>query len=259
MDYVAFDVETTGTCAWRDRVVSFCLTELDADLAVLREHYELVNPGMPIPASATEVHGVTDDMVQDAPPFSRFARRLRCLLTSAPVIGYNVQFDLDIVHHELMRCGHNGLPVDLPTVDPFVVFCQDHPRTLTGALQTYCGEQHETAHDPRADVLATLKVLRAQMQGRGVQEPQRLMPERTPRGFLDRSRRFKTGENGEILLAFGKHKGEPAQLHTEYLEWMLEADFPPDTKDLVRRLLAMWIGRRRRIADAPRRPPPRAR
>lgn len=238
MDYVAFDVETTGTCTWRDRVVSFCLMELDADLAVVREHYKLVNPGGPIPASATEVHGVTDDMVHDAPPFSRFARRLRCLLTSAPVIGYNVQFDLDVVHHELMRCGQNGLPVDVPTVDPFIVFCQDHPRTLSGALEAYCGEQHERAHDPRGDVLATLRVLQAQMQGRGVCEPRRLMPEQQCRTFLDRSRHFKTGENGEILLAFGKYKGEPARLHPSYLEWMLDSDFPPDTKQVIHRFLA---------------------
>jgi hypothetical protein len=57
-----------------------------------------------------------------------------------------------------------------------------------------------------------------------------------PRGEVDRSQRLKMDARGEVVFAFGRHAGEPVREHEEYLEWMLESDFPPDTKAVIQQL-----------------------
>ncbi len=66
----------------------------------------LINPGTPIPAEATKIHGITDEMVADAPTFASIEPALRALLIGRRVAGYNVNFDWGILHNELRRA-HN--------------------------------------------------------------------------------------------------------------------------------------------------------
>src|SRR5205085_3574768 len=76
---VAIDTETCALGPGRDRLVQFCAQQLDGDLKVLDTWTELVNPGRPIPAAATAIHGITNEMVRTAQPFVLLAPRLRRL------------------------------------------------------------------------------------------------------------------------------------------------------------------------------------
>lgn len=165
--YLALDVETTGMDVRRDHIIAFAAIELDADLVPLRSWSQRFNPGAPIPAKATQRHGIRDADVASAPPFSQAASRLRSLVVRHTIIGYNVRFDLGILSTELRRCGLRGLP-NLPIIDPFRIFCADSPRTLAAALHYYCHLHHVRAHDAMGDVEATLRVLRAQLQQKGL-------------------------------------------------------------------------------------------
>ncbi|MFA5943569.1 MAG: 3'-5' exonuclease [Candidatus Thermoplasmatota archaeon] len=169
--YVAVDVESTGMNPRKDRIVAIAIALLDADLNVENTLMQRFEPGILIPAEAVARHGITNEAVKGLGMFKDVAQRVRALLLKRPVVGYNVNFDLSIIHHELQRAGLAGFPPNLPVVDPFRIFCNEHPRTLTAALQSYCGKPHPRAHDPLEDVLATVEVLKAQLATRNVKSP----------------------------------------------------------------------------------------
>lgn len=164
--YAALDVETTGMNPRKDRIVSLAIALLDPQLNVTASFHHRFQPGIKIPAAATARHGITDDDVKGLPPFSDIALRVRSLILAQPIIGYNVGFDLSILHHELQRANVSGLPPGIKIIDAYRVFCNDHPRTLTAAMQTYCGKPHPGAHDAYQDVLATIEVVKAQRAAR---------------------------------------------------------------------------------------------
>ena len=102
--FTFLDVETTGLSPRTARVcevaaISFRGGERLATLA------ELVNPGCPIPAQCTQVHGITDDMVRNSPAFGAVAPRLLAMLENTVLVGHNAEFDMKFITMELERIG----------------------------------------------------------------------------------------------------------------------------------------------------------
>ena len=100
---VFIDLETTGTSAQTDRIVEIAVLKVSpagpADLVT-----RLVNPVMPIPPEATNVHGITDEDVSAQPEFRRIARGLAAYLEGCDLAGFNVaRFDLRILQEEFRR------------------------------------------------------------------------------------------------------------------------------------------------------------
>lgn len=92
---VWLDTETTGVVPGADGVVQFGIARFSAGGRFVDSESWLVNPGRPIPASATEIHGITDEMVRDAPPLAEVLAlpRVRELLDGAQPGAYNATFD----------------------------------------------------------------------------------------------------------------------------------------------------------------------
>jgi len=91
--YAVVDVETTGFSPASDRVVEVaCVIVQDGHV----EHRwsSLVDPGRPIPWRASEVHGITDEDVAQAPSFAEVERELVALCADATVVAHNASFDL---------------------------------------------------------------------------------------------------------------------------------------------------------------------
>jgi DNA polymerase III epsilon subunit-like protein len=97
-DCVVLDTETTGLHDGA-RIVEIAVLSVDG--TVLLD--SLVNPGVPIPAEATAVHGITDDMVSAAPTFSDLLVPLTGALLNRKVIVYNRDFDKRRLAVELHR------------------------------------------------------------------------------------------------------------------------------------------------------------
>ncbi|OGR63208.1 MAG: hypothetical protein A2X31_10905 [Elusimicrobia bacterium GWB2_63_22] len=98
------DVETTGLSPRAARVcevaaISFRGVDRVGMLA------ELVNPGMPIPAEVSKIHGITDAMVKDSPSFGGVAPRLLAMLENSVVVAHNAEFDLGFLKAECDRVG----------------------------------------------------------------------------------------------------------------------------------------------------------
>ncbi|NJO22860.1 MAG: 3'-5' exonuclease [Sphingomonadales bacterium] len=109
LDGVAFDTETTGLDARVARLVQIAALRLSDGGLVPEERFEtLVNPGRTIPQSAIAVHGITDAMVADAPPFTAIAPQLEAFVGTATVVGHTIQYDLAMLEREYGLAGRTA-------------------------------------------------------------------------------------------------------------------------------------------------------
>lgn len=92
------DTETTGVCPGTDRCVQVAVVRFEAGLPVGMAQ-DFINPGRPIPESATAIHGITDIAVKDAPTIEAFMARadVLALLEGAQPAAYNAPFDKHFV------------------------------------------------------------------------------------------------------------------------------------------------------------------
>ncbi|MEV6553816.1 3'-5' exonuclease [Streptomyces sp. NPDC051597] len=172
----AFDTETTGVDVERDRLVSAALVVQDGPGSRPRSTRWLVNPGIPVPAAATAVHGLTDEHLQlngrwPAPVMDEVARALaeECA-AGRPLVVMNAPFDLTLLDRELRRHRASSLAryldgAPLRVLDPRVLDkhldrYRKGRRTLSDLCEHY-GVVLEGAHDAAADALAALEVVRA--------------------------------------------------------------------------------------------------
>jgi len=237
---VFFDLEATGISALHDRIVQISVAKLHPD-----GHQEvktrLVNPQMPIPPESTEIHGITDADVAEAPPFRAMAKSFLDFLGDCDLAGFNIiQFDIPMLIEEFRRAGLEFAVRDRKIIDAYQIFRKREPRTLVAALQFYCQEEHLNAHDSEADVLATMKVLEGQLHRyedlpTAVDELDRQFnPFRHK--YVDWEGKLRW-EKGEVIIGFGKKIGTKLSTLVEqepsFLEWILRADFSPDVKAIV--------------------------
>lgn len=234
---VFFDLETTGLDIATDRIIEMAFLKVYPDGREETLH-TLVNPGIPIPASSTQVHGITDEMVQSAPPFSQVGKEVAKFLVDCDLGGYNcLRFDLPMLAEEFHRA---EIMMDLKSnrkiVDAQVIFHKKEQRTLSAAYQFYCDAELTDAHSADADTRATYEVLLGQLQKYAdlPTDIDGLSAYTTNAGFVDFSNRLIRNEKGIICFNFGKHRGEPVEhiirTNPGYYDWMMQADFPRDTK-----------------------------
>ncbi|WP_040887516.1 3'-5' exonuclease [Zavarzinella formosa] len=235
---VFLDTETTGRDAAHDRIIEFGAIRLVPSQPPQVRHTRL-NPGLPIPSGATAVHGITDGDVADCPRFAMAAPALFRFLADADLAGYNVAFDLRFLQAEFGRCGLDLSLEGRAILDPMQIFHRREPRNLAAAVRFYCQRPLEGAHSALADAAAAAAVLEAQLERYDdlPRTPARLHQQLAP---VDVGGKFRS-EGGEIVFAFGKHLGrrldQVVRDDPAYLAWMLDRDFLPDTKAVIRTAL----------------------
>ncbi|HEX4340399.1 MAG TPA: 3'-5' exonuclease [Polyangiaceae bacterium] len=101
---VSIDTETTGKDPAVDRVIELGAVVFKNGEVVSR-HRWLMNPGVPIPKEAFDVHGISDDHVKDSPPFSMVAVEILAVLEGKIPLAYNADFDRAFLVEELGRAG----------------------------------------------------------------------------------------------------------------------------------------------------------
>ena len=239
-----FDIESTGTNRRTDKIIDLAIVKLWPDGR--RETHEFrFDPERPIPAEATAIHGISQSDVQGYPPFRQRAADVLAVLQDCDLAGYNVLgFDIPLLVEEFARAGVVWSVEGRRVFDAQRVFHKKVPRDLTAALAYYCGEMHVDAHGALGDVEATLRVLEGQL----VKYPDlthdldgldNICNPRDP-AWVDRSGKLKWVD-GEVTLNFGKYQGrklrEAVQQEPNLVRWMLRADFPQDTRDIVQSAL----------------------
>lgn len=233
-----FDLETTGTNISKDRIVEICILKVYPD-ASRESRTWLVNPGMYIPKESTEVHGITDEHVKDAPSFKDIAPRILEMITGSDLAGFNSnRFDVPLLAEELLRAGYDFDLSKFKLVDAQTIYHKMEPRNLSAAYRFYCGKTLEDAHSAEADVNATFEVLDAQVghYGELPDDVAGLSEFSFHHKFADLAGMIHFDAGGEEIFAFGKYKGHRVkdvfQKDIGYYGWIQGADFPLYTKKI---------------------------
>ncbi len=93
-DYVVFDLETTGLSPGKDEIIEISGIKVQ-DGKAMAEYSTLVHPGCPIPCEATNINGITDEMVQDAPKLKEALENFLTFAGNAVLVGHNIHsFDM---------------------------------------------------------------------------------------------------------------------------------------------------------------------
>ncbi len=245
---IAFiDLETTGVNLSTDRIVEIAIVKLLPD-GTRQVKRKLLNPQMPIPQSSSDIHGITDEMVKDAPTFKQAGNEIKQFLENSDLGGYNSnRFDIPVLMEEFLRAEMEVDLSDRRMIDVQHIFYQMEPRTLTAAYKFYCEKELENAHSAEIDITATVEVLQAQLQryeklGKTVDSILATIGEEK---IVDYARRFVFDDKGVEVFNFGKYKGKAVRdvLRSEpqYYDWMMKGDFPMHTKKKLTELFSKTL------------------
>jgi DNA polymerase-3 subunit epsilon len=240
---IAFiDLETTGVNISVDRIVEIAIVKISPDGTRLVKR-KLINPLIPIPEGSSAIHGITDEMVKDAPSFKQAANELKQFMENCDLGGYNSnRFDIPMLIEEFLRIGIEFSIDGRKLVDVQKVFHMMEQRTLSAAYKFYCQKSLEGAHSAEVDATATWEVLEAQVErypqiGNTVESIVKFTGEDD---IVDFARRF-IKDKGIEIFNFGKHKGKPVtqvlKEEPQYYDWMMKGDFAMNTKQKLTEIL----------------------
>lgn len=237
---VFFDTETTGTDVVNDRIVEISLVKFFNN-EIVEEFTTLVNPGVKIPPGATKVHHITDDDVADSKTFRDIAVDILFFIKDCDLAGFNIiSFDIPLLFNEFWRADIEWDYTSINFLDAFTIYRRNEKRDLSAAVRFYLNKEHDGAHGALADTKATLRIFVSQL----IKYPdlptsvkELALYSNNDKKILDLSGKFVLNENNEVLFNFGKNKGQYALSDPSYLNWMLNSNFAPDTKGVIRQLL----------------------
>ncbi len=163
------DVETTGLESLTDRVIELGIV-VGLRGEIVAQGNWMINPGRPISAESTAVHGITDADVADKPAFADVAHEVVKLLSGAVPAAYNAQFDRGFLQAEFGRSAAKvpslppALRKEVEWLDPLVwareIHRDEKSRTLVN-VAARLGIALENAHRASDDAQAALRVLYA--------------------------------------------------------------------------------------------------
>jgi DNA polymerase-3 subunit epsilon len=246
---VFFDLEATGLNISKEKIIEIAIIKINPDQTE-STFVEKINPGFPIPAESTEIHGITDEDVKDCPTFDKFAQAIIEFIGDADLAGYNSnRFDIPFLLEELLNA---GLELDMENrrfIDVQTVFHKMEQRTLVAAYKFYCNKDIVNAHSAEADTRATYEVLKAQLDRYPeLENDMDFLFEFTQTGKnrkIDFVGRLALSDEGKVMYNFGKHTGktikEVYEKEPGYHRWILDNDFPLITKSILKKTVDVFI------------------
>ena len=267
---VVFDLETTGLDIVNDRIIQLSFIKVYPDGKEERGDH-LINPGRHIPEMITELTGIDDEKVKDAPSFKQISTTLAETFKGCDFAGFNSnRFDVPMLAEEFLRAGIDFDCSKCRLIDAQAIFHKMERRNLAAAYKFYCGRKMEEdfeAHRADQDTEATYRVLMGELDmysKEQQEEDERILP--NDMDFLaefskqndnvdfagrmiwapitDKEGKPLTDKDGKPQLQevfnFGKYKDYPVaevlKKDPGYYSWMLGADFPNNTKQVLTRI-----------------------
>jgi DNA polymerase-3 subunit epsilon len=213
--FVCLDCETTGLDPQEDRIIEIAISRFTLD-QILEEYDSLVNPLIPIPASSTQVHHITEAMVKDKPSIEHILPRVLDLTGDSIIVGHGITFDIEIIANACSRAHIAPTIRNNPAIDTLRLarLYGESPSNSLETLRSHFNIEEEGAHRAMSDVVVNIQV------------------------FKRLAKHFKTIEqlmkalSKPILMKkmpLGKHKGRLMKdLPLQYLNWAVHQDFDQD-------------------------------
>ncbi|MBD0332204.1 MAG: 3'-5' exonuclease [Chitinophagaceae bacterium] len=230
------DIEATGTNVCTDRIVEIAIIKIlpDGNRTVKRK---LLNPQVPIHQTSSDLHGITDEMIKDAPTFKQVAHEIKQFLDGCDLACYNAyRLDVPILMEEFIRAGVDFDMKGRKVIDVQKIYHMMEQRNLAAAYKFYCNKSLENSHNAEGDAAATAEILESQLKfypqlGNSVDSVLKVVGEDE---IIDFARRFVYDDKGIEIFNFGKHKGRPVaevlKAEPQYYDWMMKGEFPMHTK-----------------------------
>lgn len=241
---VFIDLETTGTNRQQDRIVEIAVTKIKPD-GNTESFDSLVDPNIPIPPEASQIHGLTNDDVRGHPTFDKISSQILSFVEGCDFAGFSVEFDLSILEAEFRRAGICFSCGGRKILDVKKIYKKLDPRDLSTAYSKYCGKELDGAHRATVDVQATIDVLLAQLNmheelPRDVDGLQEFCNPPNP-AWIDKEGKLIWYNEQATMNFGGKHMGktleEVAKNSPDYLSWMLGASFSQEVKEIIKNAL----------------------
>lgn len=245
MRALVLDTETTGLNPYEHRVIELCIADLDTGQVLSHSHYD---PGCKLPEFITELTGITQEMVDRAPPFSIDAEFVADLIRNAEVvIGSNPSFDRGMITAEFKRVEGLVLPSWPTLICTRRVWNRFEPpekRGLENAYKRFVNKNgFSGAHGAMADTLAAREVILAQMREYGFDRDwNALDPEQ--KSWWGGSEHV-IWKNDRLVLNFGKNKGVHVhEIDVGFWKWLSgpDRDFPEHVKTLADYMIHCYQG-----------------
>lgn len=242
------DLETTGTNVVHDRIIEIAVIKLmpNGERFTFNKR---INPEKDIPIEASCIHGIYAEDLKDKPTFKQIAKELITLLKGADLAGFNLlRFDVPVLVESFLRAELDFKVEKRKIVDVQKLFHLMEKRTLKAAYLFYCQKDLKGAHNAMVDTEATLDILMEQVKRYEnqpavdslgnllgiVKNDVTTLHNLTTTNMVDFAGRIIYNEQHLPIFNFGKHKGKSVadvlKLEPSYYQWMLQGDFPLDTK-----------------------------
>lgn len=234
------DIEATGLDWVKDRIVQLAIVVLDGSSCLKHEHF--FNPGFLMNEEVIRVHGITNEMACLAPPFADHAGEIFELLQDKDLIGFNLMgLDVPMLWEELYRAGYTWDLNGVRMIDAGNIFKKKEERSLSAAVNFYLDREHDTAHNALGDVAATLEVLSAQLDrylDLSLMSVDELAEFSLLGKRLDFANKIVIGPDGRPTYNIGQRsKGCAVEDDLGMAYWMLDRDFPENTKMVLRGII----------------------
>lgn len=218
---IYFDTETTGIDYKNERIVELA----GFDPAGNRTFCQFINPGRPIPKEASAIHGITDDMVKEAPSFGAVWTEFVAFCgEEAVLVAHNGEaFDRPFVIEEAKR--NDVLVPDWPLIDTLKwsrKYRPDLPKHSLQYLRQVYGVKENNAHRALDDVMVLHEIFSIMIDDLSYEKVLELLGVPTALGDT---------------MPFGKHKGTALKdLPADYVAWLKKQELLPDLKAALDKL-----------------------
>ncbi len=147
--YVAVDLETTGLEAKRDKIIEIGAIHVVKGREIAAFH-SMVNPHRRLKEQITELTGITDDMVENAPDIGDIIEEFAEFCGQAPLLGHRIMFDYSFLKRAAVN---HGIPFEKNGIDTLKLcrhfLPEDQPKNLSAAFGIRRKKAHRALEDAR--------------------------------------------------------------------------------------------------------------
>lgn len=237
-DIIWLDFEATSTDTETARIVQIAATKIKTD-GTKEVKETLVNPEIEISQSSIDIHGITNEAVQNSPTFKQLSVSLREWFKNCDLGTFNGNsYDIPLLNAELSRAGLNPIDWKFNTFDVRILYQKLFPNTLSDIYKRLTGKTLEDAHNAQADVEATIEIGEILLEKLRQESEVDIKTVKDLDLYLqadqlrvDIAGKLYKDPDGTVRWNFSKNKDLPVKKHDSFNDWFLKQDFPRESKE----------------------------